>query len=222
MHSKKPVEKPYTRPENRALALRTCNADLTSHGGFQWPESGHVEAPDWNEKPACGGGLHGLLWGEGSGSYLSWEESAKWLLVEVDPALVVWIGGDKVKFPRGKVVFCGDRGAALEFLSANTDNPSRVCVGKTATAWYRGTATAGYRGTATAGHRGTATAGDSGTATAGDSGTATAGYSGIITIRWWDGKKERYRIAVGYVGEGGIEANTAYCVENGMLKKIEK
>jgi hypothetical protein len=29
------------------LVLRTCNADMTAHGGFKWPESGHVAAPDW-------------------------------------------------------------------------------------------------------------------------------------------------------------------------------
>ena len=28
------------------LILRTCNADLTSYGGFQWPASGPVECPD--------------------------------------------------------------------------------------------------------------------------------------------------------------------------------
>lgn len=27
------------------LILRTCNADMTSHSGFHWPESGPVEAP---------------------------------------------------------------------------------------------------------------------------------------------------------------------------------
>ena len=99
----------------------------------------------------------------------------------------------------------------------------------TATAGDSGTATAGYRGTATAGARGTATAGDSGTATAGDSGTATAGYGGtaktgeigIIVCRWWDVNKERYRLAVGYVGEDGIKANTFYRAnESGKLVKV--
>ncbi|NAR50323.1 hypothetical protein GPS64_06145, partial [Acinetobacter haemolyticus] len=65
-------------------------------------------------------------------------------------------------------------------------------------------------GTATAGASGTATAGDWGTATAGASGTATAGASGEIRIQYWDAKAERYRTAIGYIGEDGLKADTAY------------
>ena len=84
----------------------------------------------------------------------------------------------------------------------------------TATAGDSGTATAGDSGTATAGDRGTATAGYSGTATAGDLGTATAGYSGTICIKYWDDKKSRYRMVVGYVGEDNIKANVAYRLDD--------
>ena len=92
-----------------ALVLRTCRADMTSHDGFRWPESGPVEAPNWNPEPICGGGLHGLLWGEGDGSLLCWEPDAKWLVVRVE-AWVDLIG--KVKFPRGEVLFAGERDEA--------------------------------------------------------------------------------------------------------------
>lgn len=69
---------------------------------------------------------------------------------------------------------------------------------------------------------GTATAGDSGTATAGDRGTATAGDRGTIVIEWFDRKADRYRRTVGYIGEDGIEANTAYrCNANGKLVRAE-
>ena len=71
---------------------------------------------------------------------------------------------------------------------------------------------------ATAGNRGTATAGYKGTATAGNRGTATAGYRGRILVTFWDGK--RYRVAIGYVGEDGIEANVPYHVVNGKLKRV--
>ena len=87
-----------------------------------------------------------------------------------------------------------------------------------ATAGYKGKATAGYYGQATAGDSGTATAGDSGTATAGDSGTATAGDSGTLVIKHWDGS--RYRLIVAYVGENGIEANTAYKIVDSKLVKV--
>jgi hypothetical protein len=55
-----------------AYVLRTCKADGTSHGGFRWPESGHVEAPNWMPAKECGGGIHGLLWGRGDAWLLDW------------------------------------------------------------------------------------------------------------------------------------------------------
>ena len=223
---------------------------MTSRGGFRWPESGPVSAPDWDPEPRCGGGLHGLLWGCGDGVLLDWSPDAKWLVVEVADRIVD-LGG-KVKFPRGCVVYCGDRKSATDYLLAHspTDRATAV-VGAFVTADYRGTATAGYhgtatagncgtatagyhgtatagyhgtatagdRGTATAGDRGTATAGDCGTATAGDDGTATAGDRGEIRIRYHDGN--RFRLAVGYVGEDGIEPNTPYVVKHGKLVKKE-
>ena len=86
----------------------------------------------------------------------------------------------------------------------------------TATVGYRGTATAGDGGIATAGYRGTATAGNDGTATAGSDGTAAAGYRGTICVWWHDGR--RYRLAIGYVGENGLDAGTAYrCDRDGQL-----
>jgi hypothetical protein len=186
---------------DRVLVLRTCKREpdgrLTAYGGFVWPESGPVESPDWNPEPTCGGGLHGLLWGKGDGALLNWDHSATWLVVAVDDASIVDLGG-KVKYPRGEVVFCGDRGTATDYLAANlpTDADPALIVGATITAsgdsgtatasGYWGTATAsGYSGTATAsGDRGTATAsGHMGTATAsGHMGTAIAsGYSGTAT-----------------------------------------
>jgi hypothetical protein len=184
----KKIEKQQAAKQETALVLRTCAADMTAFGGFVWPTSGHVECPDWDATPRCGGGLHGLLWGEGGAGYLSVDKDAKWLVVEVAVADVVDVGGDKVKFPRGVVVFCGDRRGATDYIYANGGHGRKVHFGTatagvcgTATAGDRGTATAGVGGTATAGDRGTATAGYSGTATAGDSGTATAGYRGTAT-----------------------------------------
>jgi len=89
----------------------------------------------------------------------------------------------------------------------------------TATVGYKGTATAGYKGTATAGEGGTATAGYRGTATAGYRGTATAGDGGTIQIVWYDGTRER--IAVGYVGEDGIEPDVPYRVKGGRLVRAK-
>jgi hypothetical protein len=176
------------------LVLRTCDKDLRSYGGFQWPAEGEVVAPDWNSEPVCGGGLHGLLWGEGDGALLNWDEDARWLVVEVLATEYVSIDG-KVKFPRGTVVFCGDRLEATTYLSEH-GGAGRAIVG------------------------GTATAGDGGTATAGYGGTATAGYGGTVQVRWWDNKAERYRTATGDTGEDGIEPNVAYHVLNGRLVAV--
>ena len=188
-----------TKAKAPALALRTCKADMTSYGGFKWPESGRVEAPDWDAKPECGNGLHGLLWGEGVGDLLNWDEDAKWLVVAVEGETVD-LGG-KVKFRAGEVVYCGDRKGATDYIIANG------ATGHVVGAFV------------TTGDYGTATAGDCGTATAGNCGTATAGDYGTVAVRWHDGN--RYRLAVGYVGEDGILRNVPYVVRDGKLVRAD-
>ena len=194
----------------RVLILRTCDTQGKSHGGFQWPKSGRVEAPDWEPTKKCGNGLHGFVRGEGDGSLTSFDPDAIWIAAWVDEALIIYLDG-KVKFPWAEVAVYGTREEAIRFLREN--GCTGAIVGGTATAGYRGTATAGEGGTATAGVGGTATAGDRGTATAGEGGTATAGDRGILNIRWWDGN--RYRITIFYVGEDGIEPDKMYRCESG-------
>jgi hypothetical protein len=171
----------YTLPAGKVLLMRTCAADMSSRNGFIWPGLGEVAvAPDWKPTKACGNGLHGLLWGEGKGELLAIDSvDAKWLVVEADAADVVDLEG-KVKVPRARVVFIGDRASVPTYMALHAP-PGKSIVRGTATAGYRGTATAGDSGTATAGYSGTATAGDRGTATAGDRGTATAGDRGTAT-----------------------------------------
>ena len=189
---KKKRHKPATA---YVYVLRCVPADMRSTNNFAWPESGPVECPDWDPKPECGHGLHGWLWGEGdlSASGSVWQdEASRWLVVRVAASDVVHLDR-KVKFPRGEVVFCGGR----------TEAAHRIC----------------ELGAQGAVHFATRTAGHYGTATAGYGGTATAGYGGEIRIRWNDGR--RYRLAVGYVGEDGIEANVPYVVRDGQLVKKE-
>ncbi|HFH3436204.1 TPA: hypothetical protein ACGJWA_005963 [Pseudomonas aeruginosa] len=195
--------------QETALVLRTCSADLASHGRFQWPDKigAVVEAPDWKKDNKCGHGLHGWLFGQGDHGCSSTvdDADAKWLVVEVVIADLIALGG-KVKFPRCTVRHIGDKASATQFLIANEPRAVGVAVigatlqagdkelcqvgaygtatagdEGTATAGYKGTATAGHKGTATAGYKGTATAGYEGTATAGDEGTATAGHKGTAT-----------------------------------------
>jgi hypothetical protein len=223
------------------LILRTCNANMTSHGGFQWPRSGHVAAPDWNPAPECGNGLHGFLRGEGDGDLADWSSDAVWLVAEVET--YVDLKG-KVKFPAANVIFAGGRLEATAIVKARY--PDAAVVGAnvavedrrvavvgfrgtatagyggtatagdegTATAGYGGAATAGYGGTATAGNWGTATAGDSGTATAGVCGTAMAGEGGMLQIYHYD-RNDRRRLAVAYVGENNLRPNVKYRLDDG-------
>ena len=220
--SKKKAVAPDTIPPvETVLVLRTCTAQMTSHNGFKWPESGPVSAPDWRPDSECGHGLHGFLWGEGNGSLANWDIDAKWLVCSVPKDSLIDIG-EKVKFPACEVVFCGDRNGATEYIK--THGPSgKSIIGGTATAGYRGTATAGYRGTATAGDSGTATAGDSGTATAGYRGTATAGTGGVVVLLYWNGK--RYKAKIANVqdedGDGQLKPNVKYRLNNtGQFEEV--
>ena len=195
--------------EGEILVLRTSGADGKSYNDFQWPRSGAVEAPDWDGKAECGGGLHGLPRGCGNGDYLDWSEAATAQLVRVDTRADYLEFKGKCKFRGGEVVYFGTLREAIEILCQHY--PDAPTVGRTASAGDHGTASAGYRGTANAGDEGTASAGDGGTASAGDEGT--------LVIKYWDG--DRYRLAVGYVGEDGIKPNTPYRVENGRLVEVK-
>ena len=168
---------------NRYLGymLRTCGADMTSRGGFRWPKRGQVTVPDWNPKPVCGGGLHGLLWGRGSSGLLDWSEDAVWQVVGINKW--VEIDGDKIKVPAGYVIYSGDRKGATDAIIRLGADPSYV--------------PGAFR---TGGYESTLTGGDRSTLTGGDWSTLTGGY--------WDGS--RYRIATAYPGENGIKINTPY------------
>jgi hypothetical protein len=229
----------------KVLVLRTCTAEMGgTHQlakGFVWPESGPVACSDWNPEPICGYGLHGLLWGCGDGSLLAFNNAtAKWLVVEVLASEIVLLeGGSKVKFPRGEVVFCGDRKGATDFIyslkpgavagvstivadqqSALGGYASTVTGGdaSTVTGGYASTVTGGARSKVTGGARSKVTGGDASTVTGGYASTVTGGYASTVTggddstlcLRHWDGK--RWRLLIGYVGESGIEPGKPYKV----------
>lgn len=112
------------------LVLKLTDKDRKAYGGFQWPDSGPVECPDWDPKPACGGGLHG--WGRGEGNYCHSPNDGTWLVVDVHDELVIGLG-DKIKFPRGTVVHCGTRVSAVKYLIDNgaltaASNPAWACL----------------------------------------------------------------------------------------------
>ena len=195
--------------------LRTCKADGTSYNGFKWPleEGAVVECPDWKPLAECGNGLHGLLDGEGDWGLLDWSVEAKALVVEVEAGTIVEIGG-KVKFPRAVVRRVGVLAGLLCEL---------VCdAGRIVEQVKELIAASGHRSRlAASGHRSQlAASGDSSVvcAAAVDC-IAQAGESGAIALTYHDGT--RFRIAVGYVGEG-LDAGAWYRVDaTGAFLKVE-
>jgi len=180
------------------LVLRDVCADMTSRGGFRWPESGVVECDDWEATDRCGHGLHGLPWGVG-GDYRIGATDAKWLVVRVSTDPDNYRSGvgeltDKCKFRRGDVVFCGSREDAVAYVveRAPVNTPIN---------WA--SQTAGHRSTQTAGYRSTQTAGDESTQKAGDASTQKAGEGTVQVVCFWDGGKwhTKHRL----IGPGGAD-----------------
>lgn len=178
--------------ENEILVLRTTDKDGKAYGGFQWPTSGMVEAPDWDGKPECGGGLHGLPKGVGHAGYLNTDGVAQ--VVKVDKLDGYIEFEDKCKFKRGDVIFFGELQEAANIIKAQY--PGEPVVYCTLTGGYHSTLTGGEGSTLTGGHYSTLTGGD---------------YSTLI-FKYWGGHRDR--IIIGYVGEDEIEPNVAYRLDD--------
>jgi len=167
----------------KALVLRTCASDLKSYGGFQWPSSGKVIAPDWDPKPECGNGLHGALYGEGNGDLLDFGSDSKWLVVEVELKNVVDLGG-KVKFPECKIKYCGDRLGASKYLQENGCD-GREIIGGYSTSGDYGRSITGYRGESSSGYKGTSISGYFGTSISKNYGESISrNWGASITGAW--------------------------------------
>ena len=109
---------------------------------------------NWDPKPECGNGLHGLLHGCGNAGYLSNEPNAKWLVVAVPKGTCVDID-QKVKFPSGEVVYAGTKEEAIRRIAeAYPGEP--VVFAQRMTGKY-GVSISGYCGTSTSGDGGTST-----------------------------------------------------------------
>ena len=212
--------KSYVLPKGKVLVLRTCNEDLTSRGGFRWKSAGIVKCEDWSEQADCGNGLHGLLWGQGDGSLLNWSEKAKWLVVEVPEKSIVGLGR-KVKYPQGKVVYCGGRKVATDIIAALAPKGSLVA-GLIQDGGDRSTITGGDRSTITGGYGSIITGGYRSTITGGDRSTITGGDGSTINFAYWDSKAGRQRVVVVYPGEDGIEIAKPYRLDgNNKPMKVE-
>jgi hypothetical protein len=144
--------------------------------------------------------LHGLLKGCGNGGLLNWND-AKWLLV----AIKEWIDLDgKVKFPEGRVVYCGNRQEATEILRKHY--PLHPIVGVAYTDLEAShviggdycNITGGIYSTVTGGDYSKVTGGNYSTVTGGVGSKAKAGEGSTITLAYCNG---RLRWKTGYIGE---------------------
>ena len=184
--------------------LRTCNADMTSRGGFAWPREGWVEAPDWDPSPECGGGLHFLRNGEGDADLLSHDADAVWQVIMSYESETVDIDNTKSKAKRCNVLLSGpwhEATAKLRSLVGSDKRIPYVCE--------------------TAGDRSVQTAGYYSVQTAGDRSVQTAGGGSVLICRWCDVTTGHFRISVAIVGNGGtLKPNTPYRVSKGVWTEV--
>ena len=193
----------------KVLVLKSVKENMASDydPNFIYPQKGLVEAKDWNPSKECGGGLHGWLWGVGDFSSKVRSFKAKWLVIEVDENEIIDLV-DKVKFRKGKVVFCGSFVNAYLFLLERKPLNKKTITGDSGHAAATGNsghaaATGDYGHAAATGNSGHA-------AILGLNGMAKCGKGGSIILTYNDGERERH--LVGYEGEG-ILADTWYCVK---------
>jgi len=179
---------PGSETGGKMLFLRTVKLDGSSinekSNGFKWPlEVGAiVEAPDWDPTDRCGGGLHGLPWGEGEARLLLWEES-KWLVFEAPDDSVVHItqgGGGKSKVPKATVVHVGDQKTATQYLLEH-GGYGHAIVGLIAACGHNERIVGGDRCHLTGGDYAKVTGGDHATVTGGDCAKVTGGNDATVT-----------------------------------------
>jgi hypothetical protein len=102
------------------LILRKCFKDGSSSRGFVYGQVGDtVTAPDWDPKPECGNGLHGLKQGNGDWSLL---EGFHWLVIEANDEDVVNIDDEKCKFRTGKIVYRGNSEGLHQYANVMATN----------------------------------------------------------------------------------------------------
>lgn len=125
--------KPKKRlPTDHFYVIRACQPNHTSHGNFEWPLVGRVEAPRFIRDGKCGNGLHGwfsleYIGDEGSPNWFSSDliGTYVWLIVKVPRYYrgrlnYQKIGHNKVKFGHGVVIDYFNReplGAVRAFAS---------------------------------------------------------------------------------------------------------
>lgn len=171
------------------LVLKSVNKDMTSHydDTFKYPKKGMVRDPNWAPTRGCGNGLHGYLWGEGDGGHSFWIGGTKWLVLKVLKSDIINFG-DKVKFPKGEVIYAGGRKGATDLILAHPEGKDKNVIGcyqivedgKSAVGGYRSTLVGGNKSNLTGGEKSKLTGGDYSTLVGDWYSTLTSGYESNI------------------------------------------
>ena len=111
----------WTDADGYVLLVKCVDNDLTSFGGFQWPESGPVDPGKCSRDATCeSGGLFGWPWGAGVGD--GKDPGGKWIVFRAKPENVVFVGPQKCKAVPGddgelpEVVYCGGMARAIAMV----------------------------------------------------------------------------------------------------------
>jgi len=200
--------------------MKVVGPDMRSYGGFLWPESGYVEAPDWDPQPACGRGLHGWLNGQGDYTCQSFTEidGAKWLILEVDNFIDL-VG--KVKFQSCTVVHCGTRQTATNYLlQAGISGPIiGVTIsggdGSTVSGVDGSTVSGGPNSRVSGGDGSTVSGGPNSRVSGGDGSTVSGGTGSVLILRDCN-----YSPKTATVGENGILPDTPYILKDGVFTRV--
>lgn len=103
--------------------VKCVAADMTSRGGFVWPQWGPIEPARWTKDMRCGNGLHGWdVFSENTNIDFSvasilGRRAIQWVLFSALKQDVIQLGG-KVKVKKAHVHFVGSRAELFAFAKA--------------------------------------------------------------------------------------------------------
>lgn len=207
----------WTDGGDKVLILRRSNADGKSMHGFQFPESGIVEAPKkwwgdgpkpeglnlgWNSEAVCGGGLHGWPWGMGLGEGVDYDIiDDKWQVVACLPDDVVGL------------VFYGAFAAAWAMVNSGRHRLIQAMAKPASSGDSANNASSGHYGSIDM-------RGKNSVGVAAGVATRIRGVDGCsFALAWKDGEITRF--VCGVVGEKGVKPSTWYVAEKGELVEVK-